>query len=77
MMFEMDSEKWQKHTDGTSDKATGKPVADISQYNNSGASLVIPMSLIVIFIFVEIWPIWYVLDGNFIDIFLKYSVLIE
>jgi hypothetical protein len=39
--------------------------------------MMVPMLLIVIFVFVEIWPIWYVLDGNFIDIFLKYSVLIE
>ena len=35
------------------------------------------MTLIVIFLVVEIWPIWLVLDGNFVDIFLKYSVLIE
>jgi len=39
--------------------------------------LIIPMLLIVIFLVVEIWPIWVVLDGNFVDIFLKYSVLIE
>ena len=76
MMFEMDSEQWQKHTDGTTDSNDDlKP--SVSQNNSSGASLIIPMSLIVIFVFVEIWPIWYVLDGNFIDIFLKYSVLIE
>jgi hypothetical protein len=41
------------------------------------AMIVIPMMLIVIFLVVEIWPIWVVLDGNFIDIFIKYSVLIE
>ena len=35
------------------------------------------MLLIVIFLIVEIWPIWVILDGNFVDIFLKYSVLIE
>jgi hypothetical protein len=35
------------------------------------------MSLILIFLVVEIWPIWIVLDGNFVDIFLKVSVLIE
>ena len=35
------------------------------------------MSLIVIFILVEIWPISYTLDGNFVDVFLKYMVLIE
>jgi len=35
------------------------------------------MLLIVIFLVVEIWPIWVVLDGNFIDIFLKFEVLIE
>lgn len=35
------------------------------------------MMLIVIFLVVEIWPMWVVLDGNFIDIFIKYSVLIE
>ena len=38
--------------------------------------LVLPMLLIVIFLLFEIWPIWVVLDGNFIDIFLKQSVLI-
>ena len=41
------------------------------------AVLIIPMILIVIFLIVEIWPIWVVLDGNFVDIFLKYSVIIE
>lgn len=40
-------------------------------------SLIIPMSLIVIFMLVEIWPIFYTLDGNFVDIFLKYTALIE
>lgn len=35
------------------------------------------MSLIVIFILVEIFPIAYTLDGNFVDVFLKYMVLIE
>lgn len=35
------------------------------------------MMLIVIFLVVEIWPMWVVLDGNFIDIFIKYQVLIE
>lgn len=39
--------------------------------------LIVPMLLIVIFLVVEIWPIWVVLDGNFVDIFLKYQVLIE
>jgi hypothetical protein len=29
------------------------------------------------FLIVEVWPLWYVLDGNFIDIFLKYRVLLE
>jgi hypothetical protein len=29
------------------------------------------------FLVVEIWPIWVVMDGNFVDIFLKHSVLIE
>lgn len=41
------------------------------------AVLIVPMILIVIFLIVEIWPIWVVLDGNFVDIFLKYSVIIE
>jgi len=44
---------------------------------DDGALLIIPMLLIVLFLVVEIWPIWIVLDGNFIDIFLKYQVLIE
>lgn len=35
------------------------------------------MSLIVIFLLVEIWPIAYTLDGNFVDVFLKYMALIE
>lgn len=35
--------------------------------NNIGMS----MLMIVIFCVVELWPIWYVLDGNFVDIFLK------
>lgn len=35
------------------------------------------MVLIVIFLVVEIWPIWVVLDGNFVDIFIKYEVIIE
>jgi hypothetical protein len=29
------------------------------------------------FLIVELWPLWFVLDGNFIDIFLKYRVLLE
>ena len=44
---------------------------------NDTTILIIPMLLIVIFLVVEIWPIWVILDGNFVDIFLKYSVLIE
>jgi len=35
------------------------------------------MFIIVMFMIVEVWPLWYVLDGNFIDIFLKYRVLLE
>lgn len=35
------------------------------------------MYIIVMFLIVEVWPLWYVLDGNFIDIFLKYRVLLE
>jgi hypothetical protein len=35
------------------------------------------MFIIVMFLIVEVWPLWYVLDGNFIDIFLKYRVLLE
>jgi hypothetical protein len=35
------------------------------------------MTLIVEYIIVEILPIWIVLDGNFVDIFIKFSVLIE
>lgn len=35
------------------------------------------MLIIVMFLIVEIWPLWLVLDGNFTDIFLKYSVLLE
>ena len=41
------------------------------------AVFIIPMLIIVIFLVVEIWPIWVVIDGNFVDIFLKQSVLIE
>lgn len=44
---------------------------------DSSAVLIIPMVLILIFLIVEIWPIWVVLDGNFVDIFLKVSVIIE
>ena len=35
------------------------------------------MMVIVCYVIVEIVPIWTVLDGNFIDIFLKFDVLIE
>lgn len=35
------------------------------------------MFIIVMFLIVEVWPLWHVLDGNFIDIFLKYKVLLE
>jgi hypothetical protein len=35
------------------------------------------MLIIVMFLIVELWPLWFVLDGNFIDIFLKYRVLLE
>ena len=39
--------------------------------------LFVPMIMIVIFCTVELWPIWYVLDGNFVDVFLKQSVLMD
>ena len=35
------------------------------------------MITIVIFCLVELWPIWYVLDGSFIDIFFREEVLID
>ncbi len=35
------------------------------------------MALIVVYMIVEILPIWIVLDGNFIDIFIKFSFLID
>ena len=50
---------------------------DIQQIKNNTAILVTPMCLIVLFFLVEIWPIWYVLDGNFVDNFLRPDVLIE
>lgn len=39
--------------------------------------LFVPMIMIVIFCTVELWPIWHVLDGNFVDVFLKQSVLMD
>jgi len=39
--------------------------------------LVAPMTLLVIFLITEIHPIWLIHDGNFVDIFLKPSVLIK
>lgn len=35
------------------------------------------MLLIVCYVLVEIIPIWTVLDGNFVDIFLKFDVLVD
>lgn len=35
------------------------------------------MCLIVCYVIVEIIPIWTVLDGNFVDIFLKFDVLVK
>lgn len=35
------------------------------------------MLLIVCYVLVEIIPIWQVLDGNFVDIFLKFDVLVK
>ena len=35
------------------------------------------MLVIVCYIVVEILPIWFVLDGTFVDIFLKFDVLIK
>jgi len=40
-------------------------------------NLLIPMSLIVVYLFVEIVPIWITSDGNFIDIFLNPNFLME
>ena len=39
--------------------------------------LIVPMLLIVCYILVEIIPIWTVLDGNFVDIFLKFDILVK
>ena len=47
------------------------------QLKGGSPNLAAPMTLIVIFLVVEIWPIWLAHDGNFVDIFLKYDVLIE
>jgi len=49
----------------------------VSSKEEEQAVLIVPMVLILIFLIVEIWPIWVVLDGNFVDIFVKYSVIIE
>ena len=63
--------------------ATGDSVGNASasdrhdQLQGGSPSLAPPMTLIVIFLVVEIWPIWLAHDGNFVDIFLKYDVLIE
>ena len=35
------------------------------------------MLTIVIFCIVELWPVWYVLDGSFVDIFFREDVLIN
>ena len=59
-------------SDPSKDSKYGEEVHSEHQPN-----FMVPMSLIVIFLVVEIWPIFFVNDGNFVDIFLKYSVLIQ
>lgn len=44
---------------------------------NDPRNLVVPMMIILIFIVVEIWPIWHVLDGDFIDFLLKPDYLLQ
>ena len=44
---------------------------------NDPRNLVVPMMLILIFLVVEIWPIWHVLDGDFIDFLLKPDYLLQ
>lgn len=56
---------------------TGNKESTDSAAVNSSNSILMAMLMIVIFCTVELWPIWYVLDGNFVDIFLKQSVLID
>lgn len=43
----------------------------------SSNTILMSMLMIVIFCTVELWPIWYVLDGNFVDIFLKREFIID
>lgn len=52
--------------------------ADATKDSNSDRQgLIVPMLLIVCYVIVEIIPIWTVLDGNFVDIFLKFDVLVK
>lgn len=52
-------------------------VVSLKEIDYSEANLYIPMSLIVGYLTVELFPLFYVLDGSFSDIFLRQSVLIE
>lgn len=49
----------------------------LREIDYSEANLYIPMSLIVGYLTVELFPLFYVLDGSFSDVFLRQSVLIE
>ena len=40
-------------------------------------SLYVPMLTVVIFCVVELCPIWYVLDGSFVDVFICEELLIK
>jgi len=66
MMIELQDKRHELH-----ENASKAHSSDESQ------NLIIPMMVIVCYVIVEIVPIWTVLDGNFIDIFLKFDVLIE
>ena len=80
MMLEMNKLSGDATAEGGFKDSSGAN-ADLEQTDgendSSQTDIAAPMTLIVIFLVVEIWPIWLVLDGNFVDIFLKYSVLIE
>ena len=52
-------------------KAGADPAVSTSGDSGPILQLFVPMIMIVIFCTVELWPIWHVLDGNFVDVFLK------
>ena len=50
---------------------------DVQRPIGDPQNLVVPMLLIVIFVIVEIWPIWHVLDNHFIDFLLEPEYLLH